>query len=171
MVLLKDLLLEAKSSNVNETYVARFKRLATLYGYGGPNDNMLDFVRLIKTDPERYKNLDLIRSKWRTPKSASDLLRSVRDVSILPSIMKGLGSDFNDLMVEHESFRSYVSMNLLTGKDVIKKQEYPEFQSINWNNSKKDIKREKHLRKILEKLEELEGSISIIRGFVEKYKK
>lgn len=107
MVNIHDIKKQANLLNINDTYIQRLARLVEAYNYNTESD-LIPFFTLIYYEPQKFKNIPLLTSKWKKNKSLSEILRSITSLAKLPIIKDNIGDKYENIMKKHEEFRNYM---------------------------------------------------------------
>ncbi len=102
--------------NINAEYIMRFSRMAERFGYDKPNTDIIQFCSLIVDDPPRFKNTELITSKWKAPKTLSEMFRAVKIVCGSNTIRPKLGDKYNDIIKQLDLYKKDVLQSVQTGQ-------------------------------------------------------
>jgi len=85
-------------------YIVRFARIIEAYGYNTSNCNVIEFCSLIVDEPTKFKDT-FIKSKWKAPKTISEMIRSIKTICNSPIVKKKLEHKYDQIIKELDSFK------------------------------------------------------------------
>lgn len=133
-MILKDIKPILLEQSVNPIYIERFARIAEKYGFNPAKDNILPFCTLILDHPNTFRNFNLLTSKWKAPKTLSEMFRSIKHVCSAPILKKEIG-DQNVAHI-HQALDDYLVIVLQQLHDEPNNQNQPPSnQNLNHNNN------------------------------------
>lgn len=85
-------------------YIVRFARIIETYGYNTTNSNVIEFCSLIVDDPTKFKDT-FKNSKWKAPKTISEMIRSIKTICTSSSVKNILGKKYDHIIKELDIFK------------------------------------------------------------------
>lgn len=88
----------------NNTYKDRFNRILKFFGHTATQADVIAFLTMIVDHEQDYKRTNDIVSKWKKPKSVSDIFSCIINVCNIPKVKEQLGDRYQEVTQAHEAY-------------------------------------------------------------------
>ena len=120
-----------EKEGINSAYIDRFSRVAEKYGYNPSDSNILEFCTLILDQPSKFKDTSIfLNSKWKSPKTISEMLRSVKAICESSFIKNKLGDKTSSILKELKDYKQVLIQEAKKSKDNVTNLDQNEIKMI-----------------------------------------